>query len=335
MNMIAKILRERCEKGQPSMLVTIVEGSGSTPRGTGASMAVGEEGRLYGTIGGGMLEFRAVQTAQEYIKKGHGDFVQYRLTKDDVANLGMICGGDVDVLYTYLPAKPEVMDMLQKMETHLYKYIPGWLILPFNGGIGFLGEEGDLSGLKEAPQIPSDLDKAGIVEWNGEKYYIQEVKNVSRVYVFGGGHLSQELVPLLDHLGFRCIVTDDREEYSSKELFPAAEEVHTMSYTELDGKFDIKPQDYIVVVTRGHMGDFDVQCFALKTPAYYIGVVGSRSKIAAVNEKLRKKGFSDEDIARITTPIGISIKSETPAEIAVSIAAQLIERRASYKKANK
>lgn len=88
---------------------------------------------------------------------------------------------------------------------------------------------------------------------------------------------------------------------------------------------------YIIAMTRGHLGDLDVQKFAMRTPAYYIGVVGSKSKIKAVNEKLRNAGFSDEDIARITTPIGIKIHSETPAEIAVSIAAQLIEKRAEYK----
>ena len=78
------------------------------------------------------------------------------------------------------------------------------------------------------------------------------------------------------------------------------------------------------------MGDFEVQRFALKTPAYYIGAVGSRSKIAAVNQKLRENGFTDEDISRITARMGLPIKSETPAEIAVSIAAQLIEKRADY-----
>ena len=330
MGKLIKILKDRCDKGLPSMLVTIVGGSGSSPRGAGAHMAVGEEGRLAGTIGGGMLEFKATESACFYLKNGEDKLVSYGLTNETAAGLGMVCGGKVDILFTYLPPVPAVRDALEQMGSCLSCQIPGWLILPLKGRIGFLGEEGKLAGLEKAPKIPSDMDKPGILEYGKEKYYIQKIQNTSRVYVFGGGHLAQELVPLLSHLGFRCIVTDDRAEYSSKNLFPDAEEVRTLSYDELYGKFDIQPQDYIIAVTRGHMGDFEVQRFALKTPAYYIGAVGSRSKIAAVNQKLRENGFTDEDISRITAPIGLPIKSEPPAEIAVSIAAQLIEKRADY-----
>ena len=137
-------------------------------------------------------------------------------------------------------------------------------------------------------------------------------------------------MPLLAHLGFRCIVTDDRVEFSAKELFPDAEELHTLAYADLGGRFELGPGDYVVILTRGHLGDYEAEKFALKTPAYYIGAVGSRAKIAAVNKKLKDDGFTDADLARLTTPIGIDIKSETPAEIAVSIAAQLIQRRAEY-----
>ena len=330
MKNLVKILKERCEKGIPSMLVTIIAGSGSAPRGAGAVMAVGKEGRLAGTIGGGMLEFQATETAREYLKGGRTERIRYMLSKSEAADLEMICGGDLDVLYTYLSPAPDVKEALEQMLFHLNAHIPGGLILPLEGRIGFLGEEGKAAGLEAVPEIPGEMEKPGILKYDGEDYYVQMIKNTSKVYIFGGGHLSQELVPLLSHLGFRCIVTDDREEYSARELFPSAEEVHTLSYDNLDGKFDVQPQDYIIAVTRGHMGDFKVECFALKTPAYYIGVVGSRRKIAAVNQKLKEKGFTEEDIARITAPIGIPIKSETPAEIAVSIAAQLIEKRADH-----
>jgi len=333
MKELVKILKERLERGKASMLVTVVEDKGSAPRSAGACMAVGGEGRLTGTIGGGMLEFRAIETARKNLEDGRGELKEYRLTKDEVAGLGMVCGGDVDVLFTYLPPEQAIGEVLAKMEKHLRGHRTGWLLLPLEGGIGFLSEEEGLYGKGSAPDKAQLAGvEAGVLETEGGKCYVQKVMNLSRVYVFGGGHLAQELVPLLSHLGFRCIVTDDREEYSTRELFPDAEELHTYAYTELDGKFDVQPQDYIVSVTRGHMGDYEVQCFGLKTPAYYIGVVGSRSKIAAVNEKLKAEGFSDQDIARITAPIGLDIKSETPAEIAVSIAAQLIERRASYHK---
>ena len=332
MNRLIGRLREQCDEGCASMLVTIVGENGSSPRSTGASMAVGSEGRLAGTIGGGMLEFKAIETAKEWIVCKKSGLIQYRLNKNEVADLGMICGGDVDVLFTFVASSKEMSKVLSDIEERIKAHTTVRLILSLDGKIGFCEEDGRVYGIDVKHETCPDIKNDGITEIVGQKYFIQKLKNNSRVYIFGGGHLAQELVPLLSHLDFRCVVTDDRQEYSRKELFPDAEEVHTIAYDNLEGKLDVQPQDYVVAVTRGHMGDFDVQCFALKTNAYYIGVVGSRSKIADVNLRLKKIGFTEKDISRITAPIGISIKSETPAEIAVSIAAQLIEFRANYKK---
>lgn len=325
-------LQTEIASGRGAMLATIAGDQGSAPRGAGAMMAVGSAGRLQGTIGGGMLEFRVIQLAQQLIAEERGHFQQYRLTKDEVAGLGMVCGGDVDVLLTYIAANAANADVLAVMNNHLAKHLTGWLLLPCDGmHLGFLGRDGFIG--TQPPAMKSDICAVenGILDAEGGSIYIQKLKNTSRVFVFGGGHLAQELVPLLAHLDFRCIVIDDRAEFSTQELFPDAEELHTLDYKQLDGQFDVQPQDYIVTVTRGHMGDFEVQEFALRTPARYIGVVGSRSKTAAVNAKLKADGFTDADIARVTTPIGIDIKSETPAEIAVSIAAQLIQFRAEMR----
>lgn len=318
MKKLIDILTKKLEQDKPAMLLSIVENVGSAPRHTGAAMLVDENGYVAGTIGGGMLEYRCTQLAQQDLAKGQGILRQFRLTKDEVAGLGMVCGGDVDVLFTIVEPtqanKAAVCDIQKCLENHS----KGYIVLAMDGnGVLFAGESNIW-----------DYKHANIHE---KAYYITALGNTPKVYIFGGGHLAQELVPLITHLGFRCVVTDDRAEFSTKELFPQAEELHTYNYDDLDGRFDVQPQDYIIAMTRGHMGDLDVQKFAMRTPAYYIGVVGSKSKIKAVNEKLRNAGFSDEDIARITTPIGIKIHSETPAEIAVSIAAQLIDKRAEYK----
>jgi xanthine dehydrogenase accessory factor len=336
MKKLFEILVERSRNGQATMLVTVVADVGSAPRGAGASMIVGEDGRILGTIGGGMLEYRSTQEAQKDLAAGKGRLREYRLTKEEVAGLGMVCGGNVDVLFTYIAPTDNSKAALMTAKEHLVNHRTGWILLPLDGsGLGFYSDDSGLVGIDvtAAPGQKELIDHTtSIIETASGKYYTQKLMNTSRVYIFGGGHLSQELVPLLDHLGFRCVVTDDRAEFSTKELFPCAEELHTLNYSELDGKFDVQPQDFIVIVTRGHAGDYECEKFALKTPAYYIGAVGSRTKIAEVNRKLRADGFTDQDIARITSPIGIDIKSETPAEIAVSIAAQLIARRAEQHK---
>ena len=152
-----------------------------------------------------------------------------------------------------------------------------------------------------------------------------------RVYIFGGGHVAQALVPALAAVDFRCVVLEDREDFCRPELFPGVEETRLIQNGDPAAYAGITAEDYVAVMTRGHKDDLTVQAQALKTPAKYIGVIGSRKKTAAVFAKLRDMGYTDADLQRITTPIGLSIKAETPAEIAVSIAAQLIQLRAETK----
>ena len=152
-----------------------------------------------------------------------------------------------------------------------------------------------------------------------------------RVYIFGGGHVSQALVPVLTAVDFRCTVLEDREDFCRPELFPGAEEIRLIRNDDPGVYQGVAAEDYVVVMTRGHKDDLAVQAQALKTPAKYIGVIGSRRKTAAVFAKLREMGYTDHDLARITTPIGLDIRAETPAEIAVSVAAQLIMIRAEKK----
>ena len=270
-------------------------------------MLVGEQGLLSGTIGGGMLEFKAIQEAEKLLAVNQGQAVAYDLNKNGAGDLGMICGGQVEILYTYVAANSANELVMNKSQKALAERKDIWLVLPREGqGLDLCLEGKD----------------------KGHGFYLQKVESPSRVYIFGGGHLGQELVPLLAHLGFVCVVTDDREEFSRPELFPGAEAVYTRDFAALKGCYDVRPQDYIIGVTRGHVGDLAVEKFALNTPAYYIGVVGSKAKIAAVNAKLLEAGFTPQDLSRITAPIGLDIGSETPAEIAISVAAQLIQIRA-------
>lgn len=149
-----------------------------------------------------------------------------------------------------------------------------------------------------------------------------------RVYIFGGGHVAQALVPALAAVEFRCVVLEDRAELCRLELFPGAEEVLPIDNSRVADFVALTREDWVVIMTRGHRDDLLIQSQVMKTPVRYIGVIGSRQKTAAVTAKLREMGFSDGDFERVWAPIGLPIQSETPAEIAVSITAQLILERA-------
>ena len=171
----------------------------------------------------------------------------------------------------------------------------------------------------------------------GEAGALQEIENEMApdgfVYVFGGGHIAQELVPLLARLDFRCVVFDDREEFSRPDLFPGAEKIILGDFENIGKSITLCEKDYAVIITRGHLWDLEAWAFALESSAAYIGVIGSKTKHEFVKERLCERGFCSGQInaPRVHAPIGIDIKSETPAEIAVSIAAELVRYRAQHK----
>ncbi len=315
MEKIFLAIEEQLKMGKPCLLATIIASTGSTPRSSGAYMVVGGAGRICGTIGGGSLEYNVILQGQKQIAQQKNFIYEYTLTMEGSAELGMICGGTCTILYQYLSTDDLslIQDALGIMESK-EQY---WLLLPVL--------EGKLQILQGAYEIQGN----GLIEIDGTQCYAERFNFDGKVYIFGGGHLAQEVVPVLSHLGFRCVVLDDREEFSKPELFTGAKEVLCVDFKELAKAVQLTENDYVAVMTRGHLHDADVERFVLKTPAHYIGVVGSRRKAKLTREILRSEGFGDEQLDRIITPIGLEIGSETPAEIAISIAAQFIQVRAA------
>lgn len=325
-------MAERLSAGEDLVLVTVVASSGATPRGAGARMLVGRGGRICGTIGGGAVEYRSEHIAAEVLKEKKSGSHDFSLTKNDVQNLGMICGGDVKVYFCYIPAGDgETLALAAEAEKRFEGGQDMWLLNEISDGgrmCIYSADEGSFP--YEPPLWTKDLmsRKPQSGEREGREFYAEQINSSGRVYVFGCGHVAQELVPVLAHVGFRCVAMDDRPEFASRELFPSAEEVLLIDFQRVADYVDIGPEDYVCIMTRGHAFDTVVQAQALRTPACYIGVIGSRHKAAGVRAALKGQGFTDGQLDRIVTPIGLEIKAETPAEIAISIAGQMILHRA-------
>lgn len=334
MRKLFQILGEILKQGDDAVLVSIVASSGSTPRGAGAHMLVTENGRICGTIGGGAVEFHGEKIADEVRKTRSSRLVYFRLTKDEVRDLGMICGGDVHVYFHYVPnGDQKMLALANKVEELFTRGEQSWLISSVTpreeSALCVYSEESGLFGAEVPAAVIENLgNRPGAITVGEMTYYCETLVQAGKVYIFGGGHVAQALVPALSAVGFRCVVLEDREKFCKPELFHGVEETCLIDNERVLEFVDIGKNDYVVIMTRGHQFDQDIQAQILKTPARYIGVIGSRKKAAGVFENLRAYGFSDEDFARITTPIGLSIGAETPEEIAVSVAAQLIAVRA-------
>lgn len=327
-----QIMKERMKSGENLVMVTVVASSGATPRGAGARMLIGNEGRLYGTIGGGAVEYRAQQIAAQVLETKESKEHDFSLTRDDVQKLGMICGGDVSVFFSFLSAEDvELMSLVEKAETYFEERRNLWLIsdIKQGGKLGLYTREDQFFGMEAPEWLPAKLTrKLGRVQMEGYDFFVEQINTSSKVYVFGGGHVAQELVPVLSHIGFHCVVLEDRPEFADKKLFPTAEDVILLDFEQIAKWITVTEEDYACVMTRGHAHDTVIQAQLLKTPACYIGVIGSAHKKAGVYQTLYEQGFTPADTDRITSPIGMEIKAETPAEIAISIAGQMIDFRA-------
>lgn len=314
----AKLLYEM-EKNLDTVLVTIVADRGSAPRGAGSMMLVGKNGRILGTIGGGAVEARSEQMALEQLTRKESLCYLFRLNEHAKDDLGMVCGGDVKVLFQFIPGNSEYwVKLAGSILEHTVKRQPGWLVLKTDGG---------------APALLDEHGKAVLGQMGNEEQARLPLPIGERAFLFGGGHCSQALAPLLNTVGFRVTVFDDRAEYACRENFPTAEHVIVGDYTKVADYLTVTADDYVVIMTNGHSHDFDVQEQVLRGDFAYVGVIGSRKKTATVNQRLRDAGVPEAGISRVHTPIGMNIRAVTPEEIAVSIAGEMILERALRREA--
>lgn len=335
-------------------LATLITRVGSAPRGVGAKYLIKEDGTSMGSIGGGCVEAEVWQGAKEVMKKGKGGVLHFKLTAEQLAEGGLICGGNIDIFLeplqeAFLNIYQEVMRIKQKGGSAILATLISVddafpkgegskaLIKASGERIGSLldGENLEQKILKEGEALLREKRPRVLVlsperkdaPWRKMEILLEPIFSEPTVYVFGAGHISQQLSPLVKRVQFRVVVIDDREMFANRERFPEADEVIISEFEKCFDQLTIDESSYIVIVTRGHLYDGSVLEQAVKTNARYIGMIGSKRKILTLYQNLMEKGIPKETLNRVHAPIGIDINSETPEEIAVSIVAELIKVR--------
>jgi len=349
------------EKKEKLALATLITRVGSAPRGAGAKYLIREDGTSIGSIGGGCVEAEVWQGARKVMESGEGGVLHFRLTAEQLAEGGLICGGNIDIFLEplkedFLEIYREVVRMKQKggaailatlisLDGAFPRGMPSKALFKIFGeklGSLFNGKELEERILAEGKALLKEKKPKVIVldseesntrrgepvgTWRQMEVLLEPIFSEPTVYIFGGGHISQQLSPLAKRVHFKVVVIDDREMFANRERFPEADEVIVAGFEECFDRFSIDESSYIVIVTRGHLYDGFVLEQAVKTNARYIGMIGSKKKIWTLYQNLLAKGVPKETLVRVHAPIGIDINSETPEEIAVSIVAQLIKVR--------
>lgn len=318
------------EEGRPVELVSIAASDGSTPRGAGAMMAVFPGGGITGTIGGGNVEFECQRLAAELLERGgrRPAAVPLYPGRRRQPGHGLRRGSDGAV-----PVPPAGEQRIIAVLRDLIEADGGnrdtWLLRRIEGEQVTAMGLADRTGPRHLDILPEELELlCGNQAVFARKWLSIPVVKAGRTYLFGGGHVSQALVPVLASLGFRPVVYDDRPEFADPALFPKAEKTLCGDFARLSEQVTVTPEDYVVVMTRGHQADYEVLTQVLRSGAKYLGCIGSKRKLALCRERLLAAGFTDEEYARLHAPIGLAIGAQTPEEIAVSVAAEMIAVRA-------
>lgn len=344
-----KIVKKTKNEKENVVLATILEKSGSAPRGEGAKMIVRQDLSIYGTIGGGLVEALVIKAAAGVFQDKKFRIKDFILSNKDAASLGMVCGGDVKILLEYLDWADENVKIFFEEIENLNKSKTDFVVItkiPREDEkiqtlekwacteTGFYGSESEaVSSLVKSIRENFYQLKYKDAYLAREGFYVEPFFNHENVCIIGGGHVGKVLADLCRMVGFYVTVVDDREEFANPVRFGNVDEVRVVpEYENIADYVRINPHSYVVIVTRGHSYDKEALAQILQTEAKYIGMIGSKNKRNHVYQNLLTDGFTYADLEKVHSPIGIDINADTPEEIAVSIVAEMIKVRRKSKK---
>jgi xanthine dehydrogenase accessory factor len=310
---IWKTALELLEKDIPIILMVVTESKGSSPGRPGFKMLVTAFGELYGSIGGGKMEYDLVELSRNKLKN-----LDYSVKLEDLVHnsssdsksSGMICSGSQSIVIVHLSAKdiPIIIKILISIDTS-------------EKSILRISNEGLCLVEYEKRKIDSVFCKVNQVDWSYEE--VIGKKNI--IYIVGGGHVSLALSRIMATLDFYIIVLDPRSEIETFKSNTYANEKMSIPYKDICNYIPEGENIYITIMTKGHEADELVLESVVQKKCRYIGMLGSPKKVKQTFNILKEKGVREELLKIVKAPIGEPINSETPEEIAISIAAEIIK----------
>lgn len=310
--LIWKLIIDSLQKNIPVMLLYVLESFGSSPGRQGFFMAVNADGYMEGSVGGGIMEHKFVEMAKTRLQDDAAEVTVHKQIHDKAASKnqsGMICSGEQTIALYKLQQKDRIhiqniISSLQKNKSGTLKLSPG----------GILFEE-------KTPTKNFDFNLKDESNWT----YIEKTGYKNYLYIIGGGHCALALSKIMSMMDFYITVFDERKELNTIEKNDYAHEKKIINaYVDLSQLIPSGKNNYVVIMTFGYRTD-DIAIRALINNHFkYFGVLGSKNKIKKMFADYREENIGEEILKKIHAPIGLQIKSETPEEIAISIAAEII-----------
>jgi xanthine dehydrogenase accessory factor len=316
---ILETLERWAADGTPVAIATVVDTERSAPRQPGAALAVSEGGDVAGSVTGGCVEPAVYGEAREVLAGGAPRLKTYGIADEEAFEVGLPCGGTVQIFVDRL--EPELVAPIAEAVREER---------PIALEIKISGEDAGAKRLvgpdDEGPAAELlARGETGIVDTPEGQIFVSSFAPRPNMYVFGAIDHAAALATVGRYLGFRVTVCDARSKFVTPERFPDVDEL----VIEWPDKFlenaPVDERTAVCVLTHDHKFDIPVLKVALRTPAGYIGAMGARRTNEERAERLRAEGVTDDEIARIHAPIGLKIGSRSPEEVAVAIAAQIVQ----------
>lgn len=348
-------------KGEKIALATVIQTWGSSPRGAGAKMALTADGRIAGSVSGGCVEGAVFQTGVEVLESGRPQLLHFGVADETAWNVGLACGGQIDVFVAplekdfYETQRGELLagrsfavaTVVRGPERLLGRQmlVPGD---PTRGGphslpLGGAAQSGELRNGRASPGIAPELEVAiekearrAMVEGRSQEVkpdageqasveiFIEVVGPQPTLVVVGGAHTAIALTSLARTMGFRTIVVDPRRAFGSQERFPHVDRLIQAWPEEAFAQIELNEKTAVAMLTHDPKIDDPALQVALRSPAFYIGALGSATTQAKRRRRLLEGGMSEEELARLHGPIGLKLGAETPEEIALAIMAEIV-----------
>ena len=304
-------LLHKLQENKKAYVLTVIQNFGSSPGRKGFKMLVAEDGFIFGSIGGGVMEFTLVEEAKSLLDTEDLPilFKKQIHQGNGKGKSGMICSGEQTVVFH--PFHTDKIDFVkglfesfQNNEQKTICFSPT--------GIDFTSNQ-----IKEKYEatIKSDTD------WQ----FNELISFKETVYIVGGGHVGLAVSQLFRQLNFHVVVFDNRENLNTLEVNTFAHQKQVVDYADIEKHIKQGNDSYVVIMTNKYTDDKIVLCQLIRNNYKFVGVLGSKAKLKTMWEVMRKEGYTQQELDIVYAPIGLHIKSQTPEEIAVSIAAQIID----------
>ena len=315
-------------EGRGVALASVVTTWGSSPRPIGSYLVADDAGHFQGSVSGGCVEGAVIGEAQAAIKDHKARLLSFGVSNEQAWDVGLACGGKVEILVTAVtgeqPTLASVLDAAAAKQ-------PLALVTDLANGQQAMVGAGRESGalplsalLRDAALRAATGERSATVEDSGRRYFINVLSPPRRLAVVGAVHIAQQLVPMAAMAGYDVTVIDPRSAFASDARFPGVTLVSEWPDAAL-AAFAPDRRSAVVTLTHDPKLDDPALAAALRSPCFFIGALGSRKTHASRLQRLTEQGFTAADLARIHGPVGLSIGAVSPAEIAISILAQMTD----------